>query len=217
MASWWMNAKYNSNCAECKEEIQEGDRIVYEQAEKGGLSRAYCKECGTDVAGDDSKNEPSRKDAAKTAREKYKGSKKQSLPYNISMGKKKEVVERILICGPRKWTKPAIIRKTLRQYDYKKIDCVIIGTNTTGVESLSYLFAREMKFNVLLTPPNYLRDGINARFFRNDWVMQNLKPTKVLIFHPNIDDDLDDTDQSAFNYRKLAKKKGIEFQVVDGK
>lgn len=43
----WTNAKFDSKCAECKDHIQEGDRIVYENR------KAYCKECGVEVAGDD--------------------------------------------------------------------------------------------------------------------------------------------------------------------
>lgn len=43
----WTNAKFPSKCAECKDFIEEGDRIVYEH------HKAYCKECGIEVAGDD--------------------------------------------------------------------------------------------------------------------------------------------------------------------
>lgn len=46
-----MNAKRNSKCTECRIEIYEGDRIVYDPE----TYKAYCDSCGEEVAGTDPK------------------------------------------------------------------------------------------------------------------------------------------------------------------
>lgn len=48
---FWMTAKFDSRCADCRKSIEEGDRIVYDP----GCKQAYCAECGplTDAGGDD--------------------------------------------------------------------------------------------------------------------------------------------------------------------
>lgn len=49
MSSFWMNAKRDGECYECEAEIEIGDRIVYDNT----LFRAFCSECGEEVAGED--------------------------------------------------------------------------------------------------------------------------------------------------------------------
>ena len=45
----WTNSKFNQQCRECRDSIEEGDRIVYDPKER----KAYCKSCGVEVEGDD--------------------------------------------------------------------------------------------------------------------------------------------------------------------
>lgn len=49
MATFWMNAKKDGRCAECEDDIRQGDRIVWDSDEY----KAYCKDCGEEVAGVD--------------------------------------------------------------------------------------------------------------------------------------------------------------------
>ncbi len=46
---FWMTAKHDGKCAECSENIFEGDRMVWDKDEH----KAYCGECGEEIAGDD--------------------------------------------------------------------------------------------------------------------------------------------------------------------
>jgi ribosomal protein S27E len=46
---FWINARYDSECSECGEEIIAGDRIVFDTETR----HVYCGECGGDIAGDD--------------------------------------------------------------------------------------------------------------------------------------------------------------------
>lgn len=61
----WIDAKYSGKCAECREEIDEGDRVLWEPAgvlvdpntgrESRVSSKVYCKDCGEDMGEVDSK------------------------------------------------------------------------------------------------------------------------------------------------------------------
>lgn len=44
-APYWMKAKKDGKCAECRAEIYEGDKIVWDPKEY----KAYCETCGEDV------------------------------------------------------------------------------------------------------------------------------------------------------------------------
>lgn len=46
---FWMTAKFDSICAECENQIVEGERIVYAPDEY----KAYCSTCGIDLVGED--------------------------------------------------------------------------------------------------------------------------------------------------------------------
>jgi hypothetical protein len=49
MSTFWMNAKRESDCAECTITILEGDRMVYDTE----TFKAFCEECGEEVIGKD--------------------------------------------------------------------------------------------------------------------------------------------------------------------
>ena len=44
--AFWMTAKRDGKCHECKEDIFEGDRIVFEPP-----YNAYCSNCGEEITG----------------------------------------------------------------------------------------------------------------------------------------------------------------------
>lgn len=48
---FWMTSKRDGQCAECIEEIFEGDRMVWDTDNK----KAYCADCGEEIAGEDPK------------------------------------------------------------------------------------------------------------------------------------------------------------------
>lgn len=45
----WMTAKRDGECAECEGDIREGERMVWDTTE----FKAYCKDCGEEVEGED--------------------------------------------------------------------------------------------------------------------------------------------------------------------
>jgi hypothetical protein len=124
--------------------------------------------------------------------------------------KKDPPPERILICGSTKWNKVAIIRKALRKFYYKNVDCVIIGT-ASGAEKLALMLAKYDRFNIVLVPPNVERDGKDANYYRNAWVWNLFKPTQVLAFHQDIENS-----KSTAQYLKLAKAKNVPYKLFDG-
>jgi hypothetical protein len=103
------------------------------------------------------------------------------------------------------------VKKVLSSFDYQKVDFVLLGTSP-GLEQLALSVCRQLKFNVLLMPPNLTRDGYNATFFRNYDMFAWLKPTHVFGFHDNIDDST-----STIQVIKLARAKKIEHQVITTK
>lgn len=48
---FWMTAKRDGECAECESDIRAGDRIVWDK----DAFKAYCADCGVEIAGDDPK------------------------------------------------------------------------------------------------------------------------------------------------------------------
>ena len=49
---FWMTAKRDGHCAECEDDITQGDRMVYDPSHY----KAYCSDCGEEIAGDDPKH-----------------------------------------------------------------------------------------------------------------------------------------------------------------
>ena len=49
----WIAAKFDSRCNECKDSIQEGDRVYYDTKER----KVYCAECGEHIESDPQKDE----------------------------------------------------------------------------------------------------------------------------------------------------------------
>jgi hypothetical protein len=46
---FWMTAKFDGTCFECRGRIFEGERIVWDPGERKG----YCSDCGYDLIGED--------------------------------------------------------------------------------------------------------------------------------------------------------------------
>jgi hypothetical protein len=46
---FWMTGNRDGSCAECENTFNKGDRIVWSPA----TYKAYCAECGVEIAGDD--------------------------------------------------------------------------------------------------------------------------------------------------------------------
>lgn len=125
--------------------------------------------------------------------------------------KKEKPNDRIWLVGSRKWTDKKAIKTVLKQYDYKTVDFILLGTSP-GLEQLALTVCRKMKFNVILLPPNVTRDGINATYFRNYTGFMLFKPTAVYAFH----DDMEHS-KSSSQLVKLARAKKIEFGVITTK
>jgi uncharacterized Zn finger protein (UPF0148 family) len=76
--AFWMSSKYAGKCAECKDPIFVGDRIVYSPSENS-QNRVYCENCGFDIVGADpdkiKAEEQANIDSVRKARKKGKKSK----------------------------------------------------------------------------------------------------------------------------------------------
>jgi hypothetical protein len=127
------------------------------------------------------------------------------IKYTPMKPKKKKALVRIVICGSRKWTNNTTIKKALREFDYKEVDTVIIGT-APGAEKLALMNARAQRFNIVQALPNVTRDGINAIYFRNDWIWRVLKPTHLLIFDTDWKENKEVT-----QHVKIARSKQIDY------
>lgn len=125
--------------------------------------------------------------------------------------KKVEANSRIWLIGSRKWKDKRLVKKALSAFNYKTVDFVLLGTSP-GLEQLALSICRQLKFNVLLMPPNVTRDSYNATFFRNYTMFTLLKPSHVIAFHDDIDNS-----KSTAQVLKLARAKKIENQLVTTK
>lgn len=47
--AFWMTAKLDGKCCDCEEDVEVGQRIVYDPDTR----KAYCTSCGVDLIGDD--------------------------------------------------------------------------------------------------------------------------------------------------------------------
>jgi len=138
--------------------------------------------------------------------------------------KKSEVANaRIWLVGSRKWKDKRSVKKVLTSFSYQKVDFVLLGTSP-GLEQIALPICRQLKFNVILLPPNVSRDSYNATYFRNDTMFNLLKPTHVFGFHDDIVDKMHERDvkldsqiKSTIQLLKLARAKKVEHQLITTK
>lgn len=178
-----MTAKFAGKCSNCDTPIAAGSRMIWDEEEKS----AYCGDpCELGAAGEDPEEGKTKK---------------------VKKVKEPELL-RIVVCGSRKWKNKKAIKTSLKRFNFKEVDCVILG-GAPGVEQMALPICRELKMRVVLTPPNATRDATNASFYRNEWVFSTLKPNKLLAFHEAIDNS-----SSTAHYVKLARNKGIDWDLV---
>jgi hypothetical protein len=91
------------------------------------------------------------------------------------------------------------------------VDFVLLGTSP-GLEQIALSVCRQLKFNVILLPPNVSRDSYNATYYRNYTMFMLLKPTHVIGFHDDIENS-----KSTIQLIKLARAKKIEHQIITTK
>jgi hypothetical protein len=137
--------------------------------------------------------------------------------------KKTEINSRIWLVGSRKWKDKRSVKKVLSSFDYQKVDFVLLGMSP-GLEQLALSVCRQLKFNVILLPPNVTRDSYNATYFRNATMFHLLKPTHVFGFDDDIQDKMHERDvklesqtKSTIQLLKLARAKKVEHQLITTK
>lgn len=136
--------------------------------------------------------------------------------------KKQEDVIRLWLVGSRTWKDKRLLKKVLKSFKYTDTDFVMIGT-APGLEQLALSVCRQLKFNVILLPPNVSRDDYNALYFRNEIMFTLLKPTHVFGFHDGLDiaqredKKMGTETKSTLQLLKLAKAKKIEHQLITTK
>jgi hypothetical protein len=118
--------------------------------------------------------------------------------------KKKEAPkQRIMVCGTQSWSKPALIKKTLKSFEPKTIQCVVIvGLGSRGTEQQTAMVCKELKIP-------YFAAWYDDKFIAADMVMRIFKPNMVVAFN---EDPKANTYTDQFH--KLARRKDIEFKMV---
>jgi len=114
--------------------------------------------------------------------------------------------QRILICGDRNWTNKELIRHVLNSM--KDIEAVIEG-ECRGADILGKQVAEEMGIFVVKFPADWLQYGKSAGPIRNQQMLNEGQPTKVIAFHNNINESKGTKDML-----KRAKKRGIAVLLV---
>lgn len=121
-------------------------------------------------------------------------------------------MERVLICGDRKWKNfPEIIKQLSKVQQEKGVEAVIEG-EATGADTMGRNAAVQLGIPVLKFPADWRKHGLSAGYKRNVQMLEEGKPTLVLAFHPFIENSKGTKMMVA-----LAMKAGVHTSVFTGK
>jgi hypothetical protein len=112
---------------------------------------------------------------------------------------------RVLVSGDRNWTDVEAIRRELSKLPD---DTVIIHGDARGADSIADEVAKELGFEVDPYPAEWEKYYKAAGPIRNQQMIDEGKPDKILAFHPNIQESKGTKDMV-----KRAVKHSIPFQV----
>ena len=112
---------------------------------------------------------------------------------------------RILFCGARAWTDSAAVLDAMLQ---ESPDVVIEGS-AKGADSIARDIAKKLGIVVLEFPANWDLYGRSAGFIRNQQMLDEGKPDKVIAFQFYLAESKGTADMI-----KRAKKAGIPVRVV---
>jgi hypothetical protein len=114
--------------------------------------------------------------------------------------------QRILICGDRNWINVDLIREII--YNMNDIEVIIEG-ECRGADILGKKIAQELNLPLLQFPADWVRYGRAAGIIRNQQMIDEGNPTKVIAFHNNIEKSKGTKDMI-----NRAKKRGIKVLLI---
>ena len=116
---------------------------------------------------------------------------------------------RILVCGDRNWTDYFLIATTLYKAIKHEPRVTIIHGAARGADSMAGIFARTNGLNVRSYPAQWSKHGKAAGIIRNQQMLDEGKPDKVIAFHDDIKNSKGTKDMI-----ERAKKAGIPVELV---
>ncbi|KKN05312.1 hypothetical protein LCGC14_1088550 [marine sediment metagenome] len=90
---------------------------------------------------------------------------------------------RILVCGSRIWKDREGIKVNLASYAAH--DPVVIHGGARGADTIAGEVAKELGFEVEVFPADWNKHGKTAGFIRNQQMLDEGKPDRLLAFHLN--------------------------------
>lgn len=114
---------------------------------------------------------------------------------------------RVLVCGSRSWTNREVIREQLSQLP---ADTVVIHGDCRGADRLAAGVAAELGFDIEAYPADWEEFGRAAGPIRNDDMLYEGKPDRVIAFHH----ELNPTQGGTGDMIRKARRHGIPVVVV---
>ena len=121
--------------------------------------------------------------------------------------------ERVLICGTRDWTMArAMLREINAFVDALPLDTIVIHGDATGVDNLADCRAKRRGLSRWAFPAWWDLLGRSAGPRRNQRMLDEAKPDRVVAFHPQIESSGGTKDMVG-----RARALGIPVEVVAGR
>lgn len=113
---------------------------------------------------------------------------------------------KILVCGDREWKDKNSIKSVLSKYPS---DTIIIHGNCRGADKLSGIVAKEFGMNVIPFPADWKKYGKGAGHIRNQQMLDEGKPDRVIAFHSNLKES-----KGTLNMVTAARKVELPVEVI---
>ena len=121
----------------------------------------------------------------------------------------------LFVCGAKKLgsIKKTAIEKALIKLigESDGLRYIVIG-NTREPEKIAYNIARKHHLPLCIVPADFEKWGINAEGFRNGRVLSFFSPKKILIIHPEFEEE-----SGIKQIYRWAQNHGADLIVVSGK
>lgn len=116
---------------------------------------------------------------------------------------------RLLVCGPRWWKNWAVVKETLDDlHSIRPINTIIHG-GATGADDMAGRWASENDVPELVFRAEWRRYGRRAGPMRNERMLREGKPDRVLAFQPT-----DRDTRGTMNMVRQAQFCGVEVEMI---
>lgn len=120
--------------------------------------------------------------------------------------------EKWLVCGDRNWIDERLVSLTLvrlmQEAGLRPEDITIIDGVARGADTCGFLSGKELGMHSERYPANWDKFGRRAGPIRNQQMLAEGKPTRVLAFHDDIENS-----KGTKNMVMIARKAGIPTEV----